>query len=165
MSEDRAVPEKIFEIWTTPARRWIGVGSISLLGLLLLYVLLVSPPPGLGWPVLMVVMMAVCYWQAWRMHIAGQRRIQLYEDGLYLDTGEQLAALDQIESIDRSIFTFKPSGGFVLVMREKQNRWTMPGLFWITGRRIGIGGTVPGYQARGMADLIEAMLMQRDSGI
>lgn len=157
--------EKIFEIWTTPARRWIGVGSISLIGLLVLYVLLTSRPPGVIWPILMLATIVICYWQAWRMHIAGQRRIQLFEDGVYLDTGEVIAPFDQIESIDRSLFTFKPSGGFVLVMRDKPPRRTLPGLFWTMGRRIGIGGTVPGYQARGMADIIEAMLLQRDAGM
>jgi hypothetical protein len=126
---------------------------------------LIQNPASLVWSVLLLLFAALCLWQAWKMHGAGARTILLREDGLTLDTGELVAPLSEIERIDRSLFAFRPSGGFVLFLKSKAPKAGVTGLFWRRGKRLMVGGTTSSVGARGMADMIQALLIQRDGDL
>ncbi|MGB0498857.1 MAG: hypothetical protein ACPGID_11005 [Rubricella sp.] len=145
----------------SPARVFLGAGSIAAIGALMVFAGFTARDASPLHLFLLFGIALLCLWQAKRMWDASRRSIHLTEGGLYLDTGEALAPMDEVERIERSIFAFKPSGGFLLVMRNKAPRASMAGLFWRRGRRIGIGGTTPGWQGRAAADLIEAILLRR----
>lgn len=151
----------LYKLPVSQARRWVGVGSFAIVGVLLPTVVVVSPAT-LVWNILLLAYAAFCLWQAYRMHLAGQRSLILYEDRLTLDDGELIAPLSEVVSIDRSLFAYKPSGGFILKLREKSPRGGVMGLYSRRGRRIAVGGIVSSVGGRGMADMIQALLLQRD---
>ncbi|MEO0372058.1 MAG: hypothetical protein AAF231_11425 [Pseudomonadota bacterium] len=156
--------EVITELYASPARRFLGVGMLLVLGGLLLYTALAFPPSHLGWQVFLLGMGGVCVWVAERMRQATAQGVQLTEAGLRSSGGEIIAAMDDIDAVDRSIFVFKPSNGFVVRLKTSgPSRW-MPGLWWRMGKRIGIGGVTPGGAGKIMADMLGAMLMQREKG-
>ncbi|MEL7255363.1 MAG: hypothetical protein AAGL23_14390 [Pseudomonadota bacterium] len=154
--------EVITELYASPARRILGVGMLLVLGGLLLYTGLAFPPAHPGWQVFLLGMGALCVWVAERMRQATAHGVQLTEDGLRSSDGEVIAAMDDIDSVDRSIFVFKPSNGFVVRLKRSPGARWMPGLWWRMGKRIGIGGVTPGGAGKIMADMLGAMLLQRD---
>ena len=156
--------EVITELYASPTRRFLGVGMLLILGGLVLYTGLAHPPAVVGWQAFLLGMGAVCLWIAERMRQATTHGVQLTEDGLRSSNGEVIATMDDIHSVDRSIFVFKPSNGFVVRLnRSSKSRW-MPGLWWRMGKRIGIGGVTPGGAGKVMADMLAAMLLKRDKG-
>lgn len=156
--------EVLTELYASPTRRFLGVGMLLVLGGLLLYTAFAHPPAALGWQAFLLGMGAICLWVAERMRQATARGVQLTHSGLQGSDGEVIATLDDIHSVDRSIFVFKPSNGFVVRLNASAPfRW-MPGLWWRMGKRIGIGGVTPGGAGKIMADMLGAMLLKRDGG-
>ncbi|MEM6587093.1 MAG: hypothetical protein AAF641_01495 [Pseudomonadota bacterium] len=154
----------ITELYASPSRRYLGVGMLLILGGLLVYTGLAHPPAVLGWQAFLLGMGAACLWVAEKMRQATAHGVELTEAGLRSSDGEIIAAMDDIASVDRSIFVFKPSNGFVVrLKRSTPSRW-MPGLWWRMGKRIGIGGVTPGGAGKIMADMLGAMLLQREKG-
>lgn len=88
------------------------------------------------------------------------RATRVIFDGARLadDTGVEICALDEIEKVERGFALFKPSSGFVLVLKAPRARGWAPGLWWRVGRRVGIGGATPSRAGRNMADAITAAL-------
>jgi len=67
-----------------------------------------------------------------------------------------------IERVDRGVFAFKPSNGFLVRTREPSARAWRPGLWWRFGRRIGVGGVTSANQTKAMSEILAAMLAERD---
>jgi hypothetical protein len=63
--------------------------------------------------------------------------------------------------VDRGTFAFKPSNGFLLRTETRQPRLWQPGLYWRTGRRIGVGGITRAAESKALADLIAIKLAER----
>lgn len=143
------------------ARRWLGIGMLAAIGGLVIYVAF-SSPPSLGWQVFLVAMGVGALWMAVRMRRATESQIVLTEQGLHDASGIEIARVEDIVSLDRGFFAFKPSNGFMIRTRSAAGRVWRPGLWWRMGRRIGVGGVVPGYQAKNMAEILAAMLAMRD---
>ena len=61
--------------------------------------------------------------------------------------GPSLHNLKNIARVERGLFAFKPSNGFLILLNNPMSRAWHPGLWWRFGRRIGIGGVTP--QAEG----------------
>lgn len=154
----------ITELYASPTRRVLGVGMLLVLGGLLVYTGLAHPPAVLGWQVFLLGMGALSLWIAERMRQATTRGVQLTEAGLRGSDGEVIATMEDIHSVDRSIFVFKPSNGFVVRLKTSARARWMPGLWWRMGKRIGIGGVTPGGAGKIMADMLGAMLLKRDNG-
>ncbi|MEM7731992.1 MAG: hypothetical protein AAF280_04325 [Pseudomonadota bacterium] len=156
--------EVITVLYASPARRYLGVGMLFILGGLLVYTGLAYPPAAFGWQAFLLGMGLLCLWVAKKMRQATAHGVELTEKGLRSSDGEIIAAMDDIASVDRGVFVFKPSHGFVVrLKRSAPARW-MPGLWWRMGKRIGIGGVTPGGAGKIMADMLGAMLLQRDKG-
>lgn len=144
----------------SPGRRMIGVGSLAGLGAIMLY-MAAALSPGLGWQAFQVALGAVALWCAHRMWRATAERLELTAEGLRSTDGRILAPMDEILSVDRGVFAFKPSNGFMITLRSKGPFVWEPGLWWRIGRRVGVGGVTPGTPAKYMAEVIQARIDAR----
>ncbi len=142
-------------------RRGFGVAVLGALGVMLIYLAFAAPPAGLGFQAMLIGFGAVSLWVSLRMWAATQHVIELTSEELRLEDGTSLVKTEEIVSIDRGMFAFKPSHGFTLKLTAKQpSRWH-PGMWWRLGRRLGVGGVTPGAQTKIMADVISAMIASR----
>ncbi len=142
-------------------RRAFGVVVLGLLGAFLIYVALGLPGGDLRWQVFLLVFGGLVLWLAHRMWRATGTVIELTEAELRCSDGTVIARVDQIRSLDRGTFAFKPSNGFMLRLSDKAPRAWYPGLWWRLSRRVGVGGVTSAAQTKAMAEIIAAMIAQR----
>ncbi|MBW4707743.1 hypothetical protein KX928_08080 [Roseobacter sp. YSTF-M11] len=143
-------------------RRILGIGLLAVLGVLVIYVAFVTPP-GFGWQMFLLVLGAVALMIADTMRRSTAHKLELTGTELRDSGGVVIAYVDDIASIDRGTFAFKPSNGFLLRTKSPGARMWRPGLWWRFGRRIGIGGMTPGRQTKYMAEIIAVMLAERET--
>ena len=155
--------EVLATVSASAPRRWLGVGMMALLGAIVLYVVFTMPPANPVWQVFLIVVGLASLFLAERTRRATERVVELTEDGLRDSSGEELAALSEIARINRGMFAMKPSNGFVLVLKNGRSRAWQPGLWWALGKHVGIGGVTPGSQTKFMAQILEAMLAERQA--
>lgn len=141
--------------------RWIGLSVIATLGVLLLWMGVAGAQVHAIWRVVLVALGFLSLVLGVRMHAATAVGLVLTRDGLRDGNGVVLADADEIEGIERGAFAFKPSKGFVLVLKKAKPRAWMPGLWWRWGRRVGVGGVTPGHQTKAMAEAIQTLLSDR----
>lgn len=135
------------------------------LGLMLIIVAVAEPPSNPAWLAFLLLVGAGALWLADAMRRATALSVQLTRNGIRCSDGEEIAAIDDIETLDRGIFAFKPSNGFLMKLSTKgPSRWR-PGLWWRVGTRVGIGGVTAASQAKAMAEVIAALKYEqsRDS--
>ncbi|SDD75377.1 hypothetical protein [Ruegeria marina] len=145
-------------------RRWLALVMLVGLGGLLIYVALATPPT-FFWQVFLIALGAASLWMAQGMYAATAGRVELTDSTLRSGTGEVIALVEDIEQIERGAFAFKPSNGFLIRTRTPAARAWRPGLWWRIGRRIGVGGVTPGSQTKFMAEMISAMIAERDGNL
>lgn len=143
------------------ARRVIGASMLGLLGLIVTYVALWQPP-ALGWQLFLLGMGAGALFLTVRLWHATGVSLELTREELRDSTGRHIVSVAQIDSVSRGVFAFKPSNGFMIILKESGPRAWAPGLWWRVGRRIGIGGVTSGHEARNFADILMMMLADRD---
>ena len=153
--------EVLATVQASTGRRWIGIGMLGLLGFMLVYIAF-SQPPALQWQVFLLGTGALALWVADKMRRATDRVLELTETELRDSSGCVLARIEDIETIDRGVFAFKPSHGFLIKLKTPAQRMWLPGLWWRLGRRVGVGGVTPGRETRFMSEMLAAMLVQRD---
>ena len=146
----------------SPARRWFGLAMTGGLAAMAAAVLALQPPQSPWAILLLVVVLVVAGRQAWGMYAAASRAILMYEDRLTDESGRDLARFEDVVRIERGLFAFKPSNGFLLVLNERAKRESVPGLWWRLGRRLGVGGAAHAQTAKNMADAIQTMIAIRD---
>ncbi|WP_164661025.1 hypothetical protein [Tropicibacter sp. Alg240-R139] len=142
-------------------RRWMGVGMLAAMSLMSFYVALLGGPD-LLWQAFLIVVGGAAMWLALKMWRATTAQVELTETELRSTDGQLIARVEDIENMDRGVFAFKPSNGFLLRTSQPASRVWQPGLWWRMGRRVGIGGVTPGSQSKFMAEMISAMIAQRD---
>ena len=142
-------------------RRYLGMGMLALLGLLLIYIAVVQSPT-LVWRLFLVLLGAACLWMADKMRRATATRIELTETELRDSDGTVIALIADLEGMDRGFFAFKPSNGFLLRTHAPAKSEWRPGLWWRVGRRIGVGGMTPASQTKFMSEIIAVVMAQRD---
>ncbi|WP_027259708.1 hypothetical protein [Leisingera aquimarina] len=152
--------EVLATIEASGGRRIMGTAMLGLTGCLLLYVAFAAPPSP-AWLVFLLAVGAAALWLAARMWQATVHRIELTAEELRCSNGQLIARVEDIKAIDRGFFAFKPSNGFLIRTGVQGSRVWMPGLWWRSGRRIGIGGVTPGSQGKAMSEILAAMLAQR----
>ncbi|TMM55108.1 hypothetical protein [Sulfitobacter sabulilitoris] len=153
--------EVLATVGASMGRRLLGITSLAVLGGMVIYVALATPPD-LGWQVFLLALGGAAIWMADAMRRGTAHVIELTETELRDSSGEILARVADIESMDRGFFAFKPSNGFLLKTRSPGTRVWRPGLWWRMGRRIGVGGMTPGSQTKFMSEVLAAMMAQRD---
>ncbi|NVO54772.1 hypothetical protein HW561_03095 [Rhodobacteraceae bacterium B1Z28] len=152
--------EVLATVQASSARRWAGVGMLTSIGALVIYVALASPPE-LAWQLFLYVVGGVAFWLAHRMWHATNDRIELTRLELRTGSGRVIARVADIEAIDRGVFAFKPSNGFLVRTGTKgANSWA-PGLWWRLGHRVGVGGVTAAAETKFMSEMLSAMLAER----
>jgi hypothetical protein len=134
---------------------------LGLLGAILLWVALATPPSAPGWSLFLLAFGAVAIFGGWRLWQATAPGLVLTGDGLVDTTGRTIARLDEIVAVERGMLAFKPSNGFLLRLSRPAPRHWSPGLWWRLGRRVGVGGVTGAGETRAMADLIALALAER----
>jgi hypothetical protein len=89
--------------------------------------------------------------------------IELTETEIRTSEGETIVAVADIEKVERGMFAFKPSNGFIIRTKSKGTRRWEPGLWWRIGRRVGVGGVTPGRQTKYMSEVIAALMVNRQA--
>lgn len=153
--------EPLAELRVSAARRFLGVGMVFALGALLLWLGLSQAYENLVWQVFVLACAGGALYAGMRMQQATALHIVLHADGVYDSDGVRLAALDDIETVERGMLAFKPSNGFMIRTKTPQPRRWRPGLYWVLGRRIGVGGVTAASQSKVMADIIALRLAER----
>jgi hypothetical protein len=153
--------EVLTVVRASAVRRGLGVGMLGLLGAILVYLAVTRPPAVPAWQGFLALVGLLALFGALAMWRATSEAVELTRAGLRSTSGEVIAPLEQIESVDRGVFAFKPSNGFILRLKSAApGRWR-PGLWWRLGRRVGVGGVTPGAQGKAMADTLTALLIER----
>ncbi len=142
-------------------RRWVGFVMVAGLGLLLIALALFRPPESMLARLFLLAMGALALMLSDRLRRATTLRLELTADDLRDTSGRVLARIEDIVSVDRGVFAFKPSNGFALKLRSKTPRAWAPGLWWRVGRTVGVGGVISKTEGRNMADTISALLSAR----
>lgn len=153
--------EVLAVVSASSGRRFLGMTSLGLLGVLLIYIAF-SQGAALLSQIFLVVVGAGALWLADAMRRATASAIELTPLVLRDADGTIIARVEDIESMDRGFFAFKPSNGFLLKTKAGAPRQWRPGLWWRMGRRIGVGGMTPGSQTKYMSEILSAMMATRD---
>ena len=152
--------EVIATIHASPGRRILGIGSLWVLSLMVIYVAVVRPPD-LGWQLFLFALGGGSLWIAEKMRRATALTLELTTEALRDSSGALVARTEDIHSLDRGMFAFKPSNGFLLRLSTSGDRAWRPGLWWRLGNRVGVGWMTPGHQAKFMAEILSAMIAER----
>ncbi len=169
MAPDRAVTDRngdqmqqevLATVSATGARRVMAITVLVLLGGVLVYIALAQPPQALGWQLIMFGVGCGVLVLAERMRRAEVTVLELTREALREKGGAVLVRMDQVATVNRGVFAFKPSNGFVIITHAPQPLQWNPGLWWRVGRRIGVGGVAPAVQAKYMADVMQAILTE-----
>lgn len=143
-------------------RRWFGVAVMGILGVMLVYIALVLPPKSFLWQAFLLMFGVAALVLADSTRRATGRVVELTRDGLRDSTGEMIAPLAEIAGLESGTFAMKPSNGFLVRLKTTRSRRWLPGLWWAVGRRVGIGGVTPGSQTKVMAQMLRALIAERD---
>lgn len=149
--------EVLVTVEASLGRRSMGIGTLLLLGAMLLYLGLTLPADLMG-KIFLIVFGALSIWGADAMRRATSSSIELRRDGLYDQDGTLIAPVDKIKQMDRGMLAFKPSNGFILVMSEPMPRAWRPGLWWRFGRRVGVGGVTSAGMTKGMSEILSTLI-------
>ncbi|MEQ3709292.1 MAG: hypothetical protein ABNH38_20210 [Tateyamaria sp.] len=160
MLNDQDPSTVLATITASPGRRILGIGSLWILSLMVIYVAIVQPPE-LGWQLFLFVLGGGSIWIAELMRRATAVTLELTREELRDSMGVVLARIDEVTGLDRGMFAFKPSNGFLLRLDNKKPRAWRPGLWWSLGSRIGVGGMTPAHEAKFMAEIIANLLAER----
>lgn len=146
-----------------PIRRVFTTGVVGLLGSLLIYVAAATPPADPGWLLFLIVMGAGALYLSWRVWQATGVTLELTRSALREAGGRVLFTHDEVDSVDRSVFAFKPAGGFLVRLKAPTTRGRVyaPALWYRSGRRVAVGGATAGSQAKPLADLIRIIIAEQ----
>lgn len=142
-------------------RRYFVLAIQVGLGAMLIFVAFTLPERAPVIQVVLIALGALLLWRSRSMYMATQNAIIFDESGLRDTSGRIICTLEDIASVDRGTFAFKPSNGFLVRLKTKGERAWVPGLWWRVGNRVGIGGATSGKAARDMADVISLMLTEQ----
>ncbi|MBZ8118680.1 hypothetical protein KUD11_08460 [Roseovarius sp. LXJ103] len=157
--------EILIEVHPSIPRRLFVLSSLVVLGLFAIHFALVRSEAELGPKLATLAFGIAVLWVADRVRQATSGSLQLTKDTLRHSSGEVLTTVDNIRSLDRGVFAYKPSSGFLLRLTERGVRRWEVGLWWCTGRWVGVGGVVSAPQAKAMAELLALMIAERDAAI
>lgn len=146
----------------SPVRRWLGIGILASIGIMVLYVALVTGPE-LKAQIFLIVVGLLSLGMADKMRRATVLWIELTETELRDSSGYVITTVEDIASLDSGFLAFKPSNGFLIRTKTRQPRNWRPGLWWRMGRSIGVGGVTPGSQTKSMSQIIQMMVAKRDN--
>ncbi|MFK7869899.1 MAG: hypothetical protein AB8B58_11730 [Roseobacter sp.] len=154
--------EVIATVSAGSGRRFLGLGMLAFLGVLLIYIAITNSP-AFGFQIFLVACGIGAILLADRMRRATGQTLELTRVELRDTAGNTLARMEDVTSINRGAFDFKPSNGFLLNTRQRQDRVWRPGLWWRFGKRVGVGGMTHRRDTKFMSEMIAVMLAERDA--
>jgi len=154
--------EVLITIRASAPRRAFGLFVLVALAFLLLYLGIKSVDQSLGIKAFLVLIGLFSLYVAQRMWQATGAVLELTENALRTSDGEEVARMAEIVRLDRGTFAFKPSNGFILVLRKSRSARWRPGMWWRVNRRVGVGGVTSAGQAKAMAEIIAAKIAARE---
>ncbi|ROU03356.1 hypothetical protein [Histidinibacterium lentulum] len=157
MRSSAPLPGELLRLESSPPRRLFALGVLYGLGALVL-LLAFGPVPGLAARLALLGLGGLILWQAERMRRGTAVAVVLTGEGLFESGGRVIARRAEMLRVDRSLFAFKPTNGFLVHLSGSAPAVWSPGLWWRIGRRVGIGGVVAGAEARAMADRLSLLL-------
>ncbi|MGB1236218.1 MAG: hypothetical protein ACPG5U_10840, partial [Planktomarina sp.] len=122
-----------------------------------------NTPPSFGLTTIGLLIAGGAFWAFFTMYRGTQLGIEMTDAGLFLTDGTELAAMDKILKVDRGTFSVKPTNGFTLILKDKAPFAYVPGLYWRTGRKLGIGGVTAPQVGKFMAEQLAMRITQRDA--
>ncbi len=146
-------------VWPTGGRRGLALGAYYALGIIVIW-LAFAASLGLVATLVLLCFGAAVIFLAERMRQCTKVGVAVTVRGVEDTSGKMIAGWDEMHAVVRGTFAFKPSNGFTLVLDHKAKRSWAPGLWWRLGRRIGVGGVLPGPPTRTMAEQIAILLPQ-----
>lgn len=147
-----------------PARRWLSSALVFALAVIFLVLATTSPVAGGVQRILMLAVGLLCLWIATLSYRGHGRSLVLTQSVLMDSEGAILAHVEEITSVDRGTFAFKPSNGFMLRLSSRAPRSWVPGLYWRIGDRLAIGGATQPAETRNMADQLGLLIAERQRG-
>lgn len=157
------MPEPLHVLRPSAPRRVLGAAIQLALGGLILWIAVAHPPSNPLWLVFLIVFGLAALMLAQKGWRGSANAIVLDERGLYAEDETPIAPLGNIASVDRALFSFKPSNGFLIRLRAPAGRAWSPGMWWRFGRRVGIGGVTGGAETKIVADALSFMVAERDA--
>ncbi len=148
-------------LMVSPLRRWFALTALALLSGLCLY-LVFNSPFAFGITVIGSLIAAGAFWAFAKMYQGTQLAVELRDEGLFLSDGRTLALMDQIEKVDRGTFSIKPTNGFTVILRDRQPFEFVPGLYWRSGRKLGLGGVTAPHMGKMMSEALAMRIAERD---
>ena len=150
----------LMEVAPSPARRWMAILALGILAILLISLAFNEVTD--VWRAVFVLLGCGALWGANTLRLSTMDALILTREGLFTASGKALVPVENIAKVERGVFAFKPSNGFLVRLKEPGEKSWALGLYWLSGRRLGVGGTLSGGQTRAMADLMSAMIIERD---
>ena len=158
MSDNANEDARILATLTASApRRGLAVTVLGLLTVMLIWLAGVTPAE-LPWKLVLLCFGLAAGWATLSMWRATAVGLLLTEEGIVQTDGRVVAEMEQIVSVDRSVFAMKPSNGFTVRLAARHSVSWAPGLWWRYGRRLGVGGVTSASQAKQMADILAIYL-------
>lgn len=154
--------EVIISLKTSTPRGWFGLVTLGVLGVLLIYLGVTLNADLLG-RVFVIVLGGFTLYGVSQMYRALQTTLELTRDELREANGTVIAKIADVQSLDRGMFAFKPSNGFILRLTSAPGFYWRPGLCWRVGKRVGIGGVTHAPQTKAMAEVITSLLQKTDT--
>ena len=146
----------IITLKTSGPRGWFGLTMLGVLGLLLIYLGFALNAAFLG-RLFLIALGGVALFGCVQMYRSVQTVLELTKDELREQNGPVVATIAQINSLDRGMFAFKPSNGFILRLNKSSGFVWRPGLWWRIGKRVGVGGITVAPQTKAMAEVITSL--------
>jgi len=153
--------EVIERITPSGPRRVMATAALGVLGSMMLLVAASNPPTDIGWRLFLIAVGGGSLWLSWTLWRVTGVVLELTREELREAGGRVLARLDNIRSVDRGFFAFKPAAGFRLSLIEKGPAVYAPGLWWRRGRMLMVGGVTSRAQTKSVADLISMLMAQQ----
>lgn len=154
--------EILATIAASPPRRWLGLVCHYILGFMSIYIALAASP-GFAWQMFLLVLGGGVLWQSEKMRSGSALVIELTRSGLRDSAGAHIASVDEIAQVESGLFSFKPPNGFLIRTKTPTGpRAWRPGLWWRTGRRIGIGGVTSASQTKNVVQILAVLMAERD---
>lgn len=155
--------EILVKLEVAPSRRIFGVGTLVGLGAILIYIALAHQPDNILSLLIVVALGGSFLWAGQILWNSTGETLILTRESISTGSGRILCTIDEIKKIDKGFFAFKPTNGFLVLLKTPTARSWSPGIWWHLGKRIGIGGVTSPRQAKEMAAMISMMIIERDA--
>lgn len=156
--------EIIATVMPSKVRRFAGVLMLAILGCLLVYLAMATPPSSILWRIFLLGFGGAVLWLAEKMRRATKVGVVLTKDDLRTTDGQVLVTMDEMTGVVRGSFSLKPSNGFSVLTKTRQSSAWAPGIWWRVGKRVGVGGVTAASQAKFMSEVLAGILAERGIG-